>query len=177
LASVRGTRTDEVPTTKVYVVAIERYEHHPSLTGLTAAGTTLQDSLERGGGVAVPAPELVEGGSEGVVWARLRDELAAAGPDDRVVVLWSGHGDPDDRYYLLTQESPADGNLHADNSLPIDELASGVARCQAGHVLVVLDACYSAQGAAAIGQRLLDAMLRSEKRPGAVSDSDRRRGA
>jgi hypothetical protein len=115
--------------------------------------------------MVIPVPNLVNGGTHVDAWDRLRDEGAAASSGDRVVVVWSGHGDPKDGSDLLTEESPKNGNRR--RQLPArrrtgfgyQPMAGQAPPGRARRLLLKL-------GAVAIGQKLLEAMLRSEKQPG-----------
>jgi len=68
------------------------------------------------------------------------------GPNDRLLVYWSGHGgsatDSSGRPYgfLALQEATKDGRL---DSIHMDDTRRWLRRTQARHVLFVFDACYS----------------------------------
>jgi hypothetical protein len=92
-------------------------------------------------------------------YAAIRKEmawLAEAGPNDRVVFYYSGHGSiatgPDGKAVgVLLPIDVAVRDNHLVNVLSGPELAGMLARIPSQHVLVVIDACHSGQLTAAKG--------------------------
>src|SRR5262249_48026875 len=69
----------------------------------------------------------------------VEDTLGAAGPDDTVLLSFSGHGTRDHR---LVAYDTLRSNLVA-TTLPMQELATAFRRCRARAVLCILDCCFS----------------------------------
>ncbi len=75
--------------------------------------------------------------------------LAEAGPDDRVVVFWSGHGatSPNDKkHYLITPDSGEISGLSTANAVATTEFTAWVTGCHAKSVLLIFDCCYAGEG-------------------------------
>ncbi|MGC0329869.1 WD40 repeat protein [Streptomyces sp. SAI-170] len=76
---------------------------------------------------------------------------ADLGPDDVVVLYFAGHGVKDlDRHHLLCSTS-VPGSLDA-SALPSEDLGRALVKSEVGQLLIVLDTCYSAEGAGDIGR-------------------------
>jgi helicase len=73
------------------------------------------------------------------VRAALESTLGTAGPDDIVVISFSGHGSADHRLIL----HDTDRNRYADTTLDMGELAARFKASQAGIVICILDCCFS----------------------------------
>ncbi|MBV8855352.1 MAG: DEAD/DEAH box helicase [Acidobacteria bacterium] len=71
--------------------------------------------------------------------AALDDTLGAAGPDDIVILSFSGHGTHDHR--IVTHDTALD--TLADSTIPMEELAIRFKESRAKAVLFVLDCCFS----------------------------------
>jgi replicative superfamily II helicase len=69
----------------------------------------------------------------------LRTTLAEAGPDDTVIVSFSGHGSKDHR--LAAHDTKLDA-LH-DTTIPMEELADAFRTSRARAILCILDCCFS----------------------------------
>jgi replicative superfamily II helicase len=69
----------------------------------------------------------------------LDETLGAAGPDDTVIITFSGHGTHDHR---LVAHDTASADLHG-TTIPMDEVVSRLRQSHAGAVLCVLDCCFS----------------------------------
>lgn len=69
----------------------------------------------------------------------LDETLGAAGPDDTVIITFSGHGTHDHR---LVAHDTAAADLHG-TTIPMQEVVSRLKESRAGAVLCVLDCCFS----------------------------------
>jgi len=69
----------------------------------------------------------------------LDDTLGAAGPEDVVIISFSGHGTHDHR--IVTFDSAIDAL--ADTTIPMEELATRFKESSARAVLCILDCCFS----------------------------------
>ena len=101
----------------------------------------------------------------------LGGSLANAGPSDRVVIYFGGHGytrvngkDGTAKGYLVFSDTPlasgTDDSRLAATALPVDELHDASLTTRAKHVLVVLDSCFSGS--------VLD--VRGESVPASIND-------
>ncbi len=81
--------------------------------------------------------------------------LSACGPDDTVVISFSGHGS--ETHELVTHDADP-GNLSV-SAIPLDELAEWFSRIPAARLVLILDCCFSG----GMGARVLhvDAVPRS----------------
>jgi formylglycine-generating enzyme len=89
--------------------------------------------------------QLVPNPSKAQILASLATYNRSLGPEDRVFYFFSMHGHYDeaaDRGYLIAADGQARDD-YGSSRLSYDELATYFARCQAKHILVGLDACYS----------------------------------
>lgn len=75
----------------------------------------------------------------GRVRRALDETLGAAGPDDTVIITFSGHGTHDHR--LVAHDTDA-ADLH-DTTIPMREVVSRLRQSRVGAVLCVLDCCFS----------------------------------
>ena len=105
--------------------------------------------------------------------ANLRREvprfLAQAGPEDQVLVFFSGHGELfDDETHLVPRDFEA---RKAETALPASELRAALAACPAAVKLLIIDSCH-AGGARSTGAALpAEALARSvvsERVPGCI---------
>ena len=128
------------------VIGINTYTHLPQLQAAVADATAVAMELERRG-FAV-RPPLLDGSATRAEIARLLGDVLPreVGPQDRVVVFFSGHGATTgwDRHalgYLM----PVDGQRNSPRAtgISMSELQRWLAGYKAKHVLFVADACYS----------------------------------
>lgn len=87
--------------------------------------------------------------------------LAAATPDDLVIVTFAGHGyvDGSSAFYLLPQDFAAKGNgpltpeVLSASAISTDDLEAWIREVDAGDFALVIDACHSAASVASAGFR------------------------
>ncbi len=89
--------------------------------------------------------------------------LGAAGPEDTVILTFSGHGTHDHR---LVAHDTAGADLQA-TTIPMREVVSRLRQSRAGAVLCVLDCCFSGGAPARATIRLRDGARRPAPKDGA----------
>jgi WD40 repeat protein len=129
-----------------FIVAIENYERHQKLEGLSAAAEELAAALETGGFVdAMPAGR--DGGTASELAPQLKSWFEAANSEQRLLLFWSGHGELEgSRLWLMTRDSPTSRFDHITAVQP-SFIAKKAAESKARRILIVLDACHSGKAA------------------------------
>ena len=69
--------------------------------------------------------------------------FARLGPDDRLIVFFSGHGFRDQAGRLYLAPLDFDRNDPATTGVPVEWLRQQIAACKAGSKLLILDACHA----------------------------------
>jgi formylglycine-generating enzyme required for sulfatase activity len=128
----------------LFVVAVDKYQHPEFLTPLQNCvndAVALRDTLRSKYGFTNVVELFNDSATESEIKARLDDLAGRAGPEDDVIVFFSGHGNLNDRtqigyWYPVDARRATDG---LSNSVVKDYCAALRAR----HVLVVADCCFA----------------------------------
>jgi hypothetical protein len=125
-----------------FVVAIEDYERHPRLDGLSAPASELAAALVRGGFVdAMPSGRT--GGTASQLAPQLKSWFEAATSEQRLLLFWTGYGELEgSRFWLMTRDSPTSKFDHITAVEP-SFIAKKAAESKAKRILLVIDACHS----------------------------------
>lgn len=83
-----------------------------------------------------------------------------AGPDDDLVLVWSGHGvTANSRHFLVTDETPTErGDISSENAIPTVDMGDWLLACRARRIVVILDTCWSGVGAAELADTIATAV-------------------
>jgi uncharacterized caspase-like protein len=81
------------------------------------------------------------------------DDLRRAGPDDVVILAFSGHGhtEKDGRFFLRPSDSGPHARIEPEDLpslISSDELSEWLRRVDAGKMVMIIDACYAAEATA-----------------------------
>jgi uncharacterized caspase-like protein len=143
-AALIAERLAQMPGFEVHPLALAGRDR-PVTRAMIVAALDLLAGGDRAADLALLATGGVDAGA-----------LAAAGPDDAVIVSFSGHGwaDAHNNFYLL----PADARWDDGAALPDTttllssaDLATLLKRVDAGEIALVIDACHSAASVDTIG--------------------------
>ena len=136
---------------RAIIVGIEDYDvpsTWKTLTGVRATASRIAKALG-----AVPL-QLPDGGTKVEARGALTDTINAIPERSTLFVHWIGHGvTAGDRHYLVCRDSPAPDKLNAYEAIPSGELGRILAASKAERMVVVLDTCYSGEGAGNLAQR------------------------
>jgi|GEM_PF-816297 len=98
-------------------------------------------------GYELSRQELLKGGEKRSVEDALNDWFGHVEPNSRVILFWTGHGCSEGgRHYLVCSNSPKEGITSAYAITP-DLIGELVANCRAEKILIILDTCFSGEGA------------------------------
>lgn len=137
---------------KVVIVAHSTYDHWDQLTHLDEAAGDLALALSHdGSSYDLSLSDLLKGGTRRQVEDSLGSWLQALNPKDRLLLYWAGHGTSDSGHYLVTKESPRH-QLTPLQAFKAEVLGEIVAKCRAEKILLMIDTCYSSDGARQIGE-------------------------
>ncbi len=164
---LKGT-FDEAPRTKTWclLIGVRDYEHLNPLRYTASDASSLADLYRKHGGVSPDRLLLI---TDDTAIKPTADELnrqvraflgrPEISPDDSVIVFFSGHGirsESSGQGYLMPRDGdPTDEASLEATALRIDELLATMAESQAGHKVLLLDACHSG---AFSGQRIREAL-------------------
>src|SRR5689334_22873824 len=164
---------EPLPRVALVVVAQGEYANWDPLTQkgwepLTQARKAAEELAEALGGrhYALELPELLQGGTKEEVERALVQWFQARSPSDRIVLYWTGHGAPNERHYLVTRESPRQGELASWNAYATRNLGEVIAKSKAEKVLVVLDTCFSSGAVPDVAADLLEVLKNRTILPG-----------
>ena len=128
------------------------------------AARELADGLRKHG-YAVTDADLLDGSDKLRVDQALNDWFGNVSEDARLILFWTGHGSSDGGHYLVCRNSPRTG-LTAFNAIDAGALGPVIANCKAEKILVILDTCYSGQGAAEIASAFSKVLATRVPMPG-----------
>ncbi|WP_349606861.1 caspase family protein [Cupriavidus sp. DF5525] len=76
------------------------------------------------------------------------DQIEKATPDDIIIFSYSGHGysDQRSRFYLVPSDSGLSDNVDLRKLISADDIATWTKDIDAGAIIMIIDACYSAAG-------------------------------
>jgi WD40 repeat protein len=135
-------REDSEHQASAFVVAIEDYERHPRLDGLSASASELATALARGG-FADAIPSGRAGGTASQLAPQLKSWFEAATSEQRLLLFWTGHGELEaSRFWLMTRDSPTSKFDHI-SAIEPSFIAKKAAESKARRILLVIDACHS----------------------------------
>ncbi len=133
------------------LIGVEQYEKAPPLSYTTNDVAKIANTLcERGGVSRTRVLEMVDGAidktlfpSKSNIMEQVPKFLTQPGPNDQVVIFFSGHGfrDEDDRMYLAPIDcDPADP---APGGIAVEWFRDQLSACKAELKLLVLDSCHA----------------------------------
>jgi WD40 repeat protein len=132
-------------TATTIIAAIGEYEEYESLDKSAEAAVTLARDLD-GKGYRVEHG-LLGGGTSAELLDKLATAIGEVERDGTLILFWTGHGVREaDGHYLVCRRSPKSG-LSVTNAIPTAEIGTIVAKSRAANILLVIDTCYSGQGA------------------------------
>lgn len=152
---------------KALLVAVGKYQGNSfeQLELAPKAAESLADALEEGG-YRLHHRALLDGGNQRKITPLVSEWFDKASAEDTLFFLWTGHGASEgDGHYLLTSDSP-DKNFTMNNTFPSSELGRVVAKSPADKILVILDTCFSGDGASDIMERVAAAIATRLPREG-----------
>ena len=79
-------------------------------------------------------PELLNGGSKAELERTLDKWFNERSPTDRLLLYWTGHGAPNGGHYLITRDSPKQGDLTKLNAIATGDLGDVIAKSRAEKV-------------------------------------------
>ena len=98
-------------------------------------------------GYELSRQDLLKGGEKNVVEDALNDWFAHVADGSRVILFWTGHGGSGgNRHYLVCRNSPK-VNITSHDAISPDLIGELIAKCNAEKILIILDTCYSGDGA------------------------------
>ncbi len=158
--------TEAVSPPHAIVVAVTEYEHHENLPVARGVASELAHDLNRQGYV-LDGQDVVEGGDSHDLHRTIEVLLP---PDARrgqtLLVYWTGHGSRDgDGHYLVCRNSPANG-LSSANAVDAKTIGSAVVKTDADKVLIIVDTCYSGEGANEIAATISNILANIAEAPG-----------
>jgi WD40 repeat protein len=146
--------SEDRPRVVLVVIAHTQYKDWEPLKELRSAVDALVQKLDRPGtGYQILQRRLIVGGTKRDVEDGLSSLLTELRDNDRLVVYWTGHGVGDGHHYLVTHESPLHG-LTTLNALRADALGEVMVKSKAEKILVLVDTCYSSEGARLIAEEV-----------------------
>ena len=111
-----------------------------------AAARTLAEKLAARG-YQISHRNLLDGGECFEVAKSLNGWFRQVPDGSSVILLWTGHGVSDGGHFLICQDSPQKKFLNAYTAIDTSAIAQFIGNCQAEKILIILDTCYSGQGA------------------------------
>jgi caspase domain-containing protein len=134
----------------IAVIGIDRYRH-PHWSPLTNAVNDARGALAlfEQLGFEQAAPMLIDDGATGrAIQSLVADDLVTIGPDDSLVLFYSGHGGNrkhrvGDRELTTGYLIPVDAEDRVATWVDLEAWLRFVALLPAKHILVILDACHS----------------------------------
>ena len=149
---------------RAIVIGIEEYDD-------ARAWKTLRGVREAAARVAaaigVEPLDLPLGGLKDEAPRALKAAINAIPERATLFVHWIGHGvTSGDQHYLVCRDSPGPGRLDSYEAIPSGELGRMLATSRAERVVVVLDTCFSGEGAGNLAQRYRDSLARELEREG-----------
>jgi hypothetical protein len=139
------------------IIAQPSYKDWDQLPLAAEAARKLADGLGQHS-YALARPQLLGGSDKQHAESAIADWFAGVPEDARLILFWTGHGRSDGgAHYLICRTSPR-VNLSSFTAIEAGALGAVIANCKADKVLVVLDTCYSGQGAANIASALARAL-------------------
>jgi WD40 repeat protein len=146
------------------IVAQPFCDQWEQLPRAAAAARELADGLTKSG-YTVACTELLDGSDKLGAEQALADWFGKIPQDARLILFWTGHGASDGGHYLICRNSPRAG-LTAFNAIDAGSLGPVIANCKAEKILVLLDTCYSGQGAAEISSAFARVLAIRSPTPG-----------
>ena len=148
---------------KPIIIGIEEYDD-PFWKTLPEVSKIAARVAKALGAESLPLPR---GGAKSEALQALKEEIKNIPERATLFIHWIGHGVTDDQHYLICRDSPPPG----DDLDDIEAVASGVlgrilANSRAERVVVVLDTCFSGEGAGNLAQRYRDSLARQLDRDG-----------
>jgi uncharacterized caspase-like protein len=131
------------------LIGAAKYEKWPQLRYTVNDCEQLQQTLTERGGFAPWQLTMITDDSQFLkptrkdVMEQLQNVLGRVGPDDEVLVFFSGHGCQDDQERLYLATLDCDPDNPAETGVPILWLREQLAACRAKFKLLVLDACHA----------------------------------
>ncbi|WP_156254674.1 WD40 repeat domain-containing protein [Sandarakinorhabdus oryzae] len=149
---------------RAIVVGIETYDDKQVWKTLTGVGQTAARVARALNAEPLALPN---GGLKDEAPRALKDAIKAI-PDRATVFLhWIGHGvSAGDQHYLVCRDSPEPSALDSYEAIPSGELGRILAASKAERVVVVLDTCFSGDGAGNLAQRYRDSLALELDREG-----------
>ncbi len=131
------------------LIGAEKYQKFPQLRYTVNDCTQLQQTLVERGGFAPWQMTVITDDNQyfqpnrEAVMAQLQSVLGRVGPDDEVLVFFSGHGCQDAQGSLYLATLDCDPDNPAETGVPILWLREQLAACKAKFKLLILDACHA----------------------------------
>jgi len=145
------------------VIGIEEYDD-PSWKTLPGVSLTAARVAKALGGEPLPLPE---GGGKGETPRTLKEAIKQIPERATLFVHWIGHGvTAGDQHYLICRDSPPPNSLDGYEAVASGELGLILANSRAERVVVVLDTCFSGEGAGNLAQRYRDSLAKQLDRDG-----------
>lgn len=130
---------------KALVIAVSKYLYWEALPIAKSAAECLAGELEKGGYI-IDDRALLEGGTHSALREAVNKWLKEAPAAGTLLLYWTGHGHCDDGLYLIGHDTPV-LNLTGLNAINAEDIGRAVAHSNAEKILVIIDTCYSGEGA------------------------------
>ncbi len=145
------------------VIGIEEYDD-PSWKTLPGVSQTAARVAKALGGEPLPLPD---GGGKNETPRTLKEAIKQIPERATLFVHWIGHGvTAGDQHYLICNDSPPPNSLDGFEAVASGELGRILANSRAERVVVVLDTCFSGEGAGNLSQRYRDSLAKQLDRDG-----------
>uniref|UniRef100_UPI000A5390A3 hypothetical protein n=1 Tax=Novosphingobium lentum TaxID=145287 RepID=UPI000A5390A3 len=150
---------------RAVIIGIEDYddtENWRKLDGVRATAARVATAL------GTQPLLLPHGGRNDEAPRALREAIKAIPERSTLLLHWIGHGvtTGDNQHYLICKDSPGPDELDGFAAIPSGELGRIIAASKAERIVVILDTCFSGEGAGNLAQRYRDSLARQLDRDG-----------